>query len=101
MFPYRQKLKFEVCVGETEMVQTLLDRGAKVRLPAAICLGRARDIDQLLRRDPDTLKPGGRAAVVVPDNVLFEDGVGRFVPLVQDVLDQVLAVVGIKANRAS
>ncbi len=24
-----------------------------------------------------TLKPGGRAAVVVPDNVLFEDGVGR------------------------
>lgn len=23
------------------------------------------------------LKPGGRAAVVVPDNVLFEDGVGR------------------------
>lgn len=24
-----------------------------------------------------SLKPGGRAAVVVPDNVLFEDGVGR------------------------
>jgi type I restriction enzyme M protein len=24
-----------------------------------------------------TLKPGGRAAVVLPDNVLFEDGVGR------------------------
>ena len=24
-----------------------------------------------------TLKPGGRAAIVVPDNVLFEDGVGR------------------------
>lgn len=23
------------------------------------------------------LKPGGRAAVVVPDNVLFEDGRGR------------------------
>src|SRR6201981_1148229 len=23
------------------------------------------------------LKPGGRAAIVVPDNVLFEDGVGR------------------------
>jgi type I restriction enzyme M protein len=23
------------------------------------------------------LKPGGRAAVVIPDNVLFEDGVGR------------------------
>jgi hypothetical protein len=37
----------------------------------------------------------------VPARAHFEDGVGRFVPLVQDVLDQVLAVVGIKANRAS
>jgi hypothetical protein len=38
----------------------LLDRGAKVRLPAAICLGRTRDIEKLLRRDPDALKPGRR-----------------------------------------
>jgi ankyrin repeat protein len=47
-------------IGETEMAQILLDRGAKVRLPAAFCLGRTRDIERLLRRDPDTLKPGGR-----------------------------------------
>jgi ankyrin repeat protein len=47
-------------LGETEITQILLDRGAKVRLPGAVCLGRARDIDRLLRRDPDTLKPGGR-----------------------------------------
>jgi ankyrin repeat protein len=47
-------------IGETEMAQILLDRGAKVRLPAAVCLGRTRDIERLLRRDPDTLKPGGR-----------------------------------------
>lgn len=32
------------------------------------------------------LKPGGRAAVVLPDNVLFEDGVGRKVR--QDILDR-------------
>lgn len=33
-----------------------------------------------------SLKPGGRAAVVLPDNVLFEDGVGRKVR--QDILDR-------------
>ena len=32
------------------------------------------------------LKPGGRAAVVLPDNVLFEDGVGRKVR--EDILDK-------------
>ncbi|MBB5357187.1 type I restriction enzyme M protein [Rhodanobacter sp. ANJX3] len=32
------------------------------------------------------LKPGGRAAVVLPDNVLFEDGVGRKVR--QDILEK-------------
>jgi type I restriction enzyme M protein len=32
------------------------------------------------------LKPGGRAAVVLPDNVLFEEGVGRKVR--QDMLDK-------------
>jgi len=47
-------------IGEAEMAQILLDHGAKVRLPAAVCLGRTRDIERLLRRDPDTLKPGGR-----------------------------------------
>lgn len=32
------------------------------------------------------LKPGGRAAVVLPDNVLFEDGVGRQIR--QDLMDK-------------
>lgn len=32
------------------------------------------------------LKPGGRAAVVLPDNVLFEDGVGRKIR--QDLMDR-------------
>jgi ankyrin repeat protein len=47
-------------IGEAELAQILLDRGAKVRLPAAVCSARTRDIERLLRRDPDTLKPSGR-----------------------------------------
>jgi ankyrin repeat protein len=47
-------------IGESKLAQILLDRGAKVRLPAAICLGRTTDINRLLQRDPDILKPGGR-----------------------------------------
>jgi ankyrin repeat protein len=46
--------------GDVEMVQALINRGAKIRLPAAFALQRARDIGTLLRKDPDALKPGGR-----------------------------------------
>lgn len=46
--------------GDTEMAQLLLDRGAKVRLPAAIALQRTRDINRLLRDDPTCLEPGKR-----------------------------------------
>ncbi len=46
--------------GETKMAQILLDRGAKVRLPAAAALGRTRDMEKLLRQEPDALKPGNR-----------------------------------------
>jgi ankyrin repeat protein len=46
--------------GEMEMAQILLDRGAKVRLPAAFALNRPRDVQTLLRKDPDALKPGNR-----------------------------------------
>jgi len=46
--------------GETAMAQTLLDRGAKVRLPAAVALQRTRDINRLLRDDPACLNPGKR-----------------------------------------
>jgi ankyrin repeat protein len=46
--------------GETELIQILLKRGARVRLPAAVALERTRDIEKLLRKDPDSLKPSGR-----------------------------------------
>jgi len=42
------------------MAHLLLDRGAQVRLPAAIALQRTRDMNRLLRDDPTCLKPGNR-----------------------------------------
>ena len=47
-------------IGETQLAQMLLDRGAKIRLPGAVCLGRTHDIKRLLQRDPHVLKPGER-----------------------------------------
>jgi ankyrin repeat protein len=47
-------------IGETNLAHILLDRGARVRLPAAVCLGRTRDIERLLHRDPHILEPGKR-----------------------------------------
>jgi ankyrin repeat protein len=46
--------------GYTDMAQMLLNRGAKIRLPAAIALGRTVDVERLLARDPGALKPGNR-----------------------------------------
>jgi ankyrin repeat protein len=46
--------------GRHDLAQVLLKRGAKVRLPAAVTLRRTADVERLLRRDPGTLKPGGR-----------------------------------------
>ena len=46
--------------GRHDLARLLLERGAKVRLPAALALHRAMDAERLLRRDPGTLKPGGR-----------------------------------------
>jgi ankyrin repeat protein len=46
--------------GETAMAQTLLDRGAKIRLPAAVALQRTRELSRLLRDDPACLNPGKR-----------------------------------------
>jgi ankyrin repeat protein len=46
--------------GRHDLAQVLLERGAKVRLPAAAALHRTADVERLLRRDPGTLKPGGR-----------------------------------------
>ena len=52
-------------LGETDMARELLGRGAKVRLPAAIALGRRRDVERLLARDPGALKHGGRWATLI------------------------------------
>jgi ankyrin repeat protein len=51
--------------GRHDLAQVLLERGAKVRLPAAVVLHRtseveSADVERLLRRDPGTLNPGGR-----------------------------------------
>src|SRR5262249_48359346 len=46
--------------GRQDLAQVLLERGAQVRLPAAVALQRTADVERLLRRDPGTLKPGGR-----------------------------------------
>ena len=46
--------------GRHDLAQVLLQRGAKVRLPAAVALNRTADVEILLRRDPGTLEPGGR-----------------------------------------
>lgn len=46
--------------GEIELAEILIERGAKVRLPAAVGLGRTREMKQLLKDDPDCVKPGHR-----------------------------------------
>jgi ankyrin repeat protein len=46
--------------GEREMAQMLIARGARVRLPAAVCLDFTTDAERLLRDDSDCLKRGGR-----------------------------------------
>ncbi|KAA6458205.1 hypothetical protein DYQ86_19995 [Acidobacteria bacterium AB60] len=51
--------------GSMDLAQILLDRGAELRLPAAIALGRTHDVARLLREDPDAFKPGGRWAQLI------------------------------------
>jgi len=45
--------------GREDLAKVLLERGAKVRLPAAVALHRTAEVERLLRGDPGTLKPGG------------------------------------------
>jgi ankyrin repeat protein len=47
-------------IGAQAMAQVLIDRGAEIRLPAAVALQRTRDIEMLLREDQECLKPGHR-----------------------------------------
>ena len=63
--------------AESEMARMLLNAGADLDLPAAILLGRDEDVERLLRRDPDALKPGHawgtliiRAAAQSPGRVI-------------------------------
>jgi ankyrin repeat protein len=53
-------LDLAALIGEADAARVLLERGAKLRLPAAVALGRIRDFERLLARDPDALKPGCR-----------------------------------------
>ena len=53
-------LDLAALTGQSEVADALIERGATVRLPAAIALHRTRDVERLLARDPGTLKPNGR-----------------------------------------
>ena len=46
--------------GRGAMADSLLARGAKVRLPAAVALDRPADVARILAEDPGMLRPGGR-----------------------------------------
>lgn len=46
--------------GEREMAESLIARGATIKLPAAVGLGRTADIDRLLAEEPGCLSPGRR-----------------------------------------
>ena len=52
-------------LGRSNMARVLLERGAKVRLPAAIALERTRETERLLAGDRDALKRGGRWANLI------------------------------------
>ena len=51
--------------GQSAMAAMLVERGAKIQLPAAIALNRTADIDRLLRESPDALRPGGAWARLI------------------------------------
>jgi len=44
--------------GRAEIVGALIERGATLRPPAAVSLGRLDVVERLLRDDPDCLRPG-------------------------------------------
>jgi ankyrin repeat protein len=51
--------------GQLEMVDLLLNRGAELSLPTAIVLERVKDIERLMRKDPDGLKTGHRWGTLI------------------------------------
>jgi ankyrin repeat protein len=51
--------------GEHAMAHVLLERGAEMRLPAAVGLGEASKIERLVASEPGCLAPGGRWAHLI------------------------------------
>jgi uncharacterized protein len=51
--------------GEQEFAEVLLDRGAILRLPSAIALGRDDDVARLSSEEPEALRPGHRWAGLI------------------------------------
>jgi ankyrin repeat protein len=51
--------------GHSDIAQLLIERGAQIRMPAAVALDRPADIERLLREDPDCLKPGQRFGTLI------------------------------------
>ena len=51
--------------GQLAMAETLIERGADIGMAAAVVLGRTADIERLMRKDPDGLKPGHRWGTLI------------------------------------
>jgi ankyrin repeat protein len=51
--------------GRADIAQLLIGRGARIRMPAAVALERADDIERLLREEPRALKPGERFGTLI------------------------------------
>jgi ankyrin repeat protein len=51
--------------GSGAIAELLIDRGARIRLPAAVGLQRTADIERLIRDEPGALMPGHRFATLI------------------------------------
>ena len=51
--------------GQIEMAQLLIERGARIRMPAAVALDRLADIERLIQEEPNCLKPGERFGTLI------------------------------------
>ena len=51
--------------GKDDIAQLLIDRGAVIRLPAAVALARQEDIQWLIRDSPRDLEPGERFGTLI------------------------------------
>jgi ankyrin repeat protein len=49
--------------GRHDLAQALLERGAKVRLPAAVALHRTADVERLLHKNPVHSSPADDGAI--------------------------------------